>query len=473
MKKFGHLKMTIPGSNQKQPDKSASGKSRLPGIKALILLFCVLLITLNGNVIKAQGKIWSVDDCIKYALEQNIQILKARVVTNIDEEYVLLAKAGRLPSLSASARQNFSWSNQSNTTTGATVFKGSDGTNISASSNVTLFNARKIQNNIRKSETDYEAGKYNVEVIKENISLSVLNAYLQVLYAEEQVKNTTNQVNSTSEQLKLAEERMNLGVISNSDYLLVKSQLANENLTLATASSQLEINRVTLMQFMELQVSADFRIARPNLDSMINLKRFPSSQEVYKTALEFKPEVKNAELNKKSSQLSVDLARADYFPNVSMNAGLSTSYSGNNTGSTFGTQLNNNFSPSVGLSVAIPIYLNRQVKTRVEVARMNTTNAELDESNTKNILRKAIEQAVLDVTSSQIEFEASSQQYQAAKESFDVASEKYTQGIMNSVDFLIQRTNFITAESAFLQSKYKLIFSYKILDFYQGVPLSL
>ena len=98
-----------------------------------------------------------------------------------------------------------------------------------------------------------------------------------------------------------------------------------------------------------------------------------------------------------------------------MNAGLSTSYSGNNTRSSFGNQVNNNISPAIGLSVAIPIYSNRQVKTRVEVAKMNTTNAELDEINTKNVLRKEIEQACLDVTSSQIEYEASTKQYQAAK----------------------------------------------------------
>ena len=441
------------------------------GVSVIILTF--FLSSISEFNLMAQGKIWSVDDCIKYALEQNIQILKAKVSTNIDEENLLLAKAGRFPSLSGSARQSFSWSNKVNNTTGARVFSGSNGTNISVGSNVTLFNAYKLQNNIRKSETDYEAGKYNVEVIKENVSLSVLNAYLQVLFAEEQVKNSANQVNSTSVQLKLAAERMKLGAIANSDYLLVKSQLATEKLTLATSQSQLEINRVTLMQFMELPVSDDFSIARPNLDSIINLKRFPSSKDVYKTALEFKPEVKNAELYKMSSQISAELAKADYFPNVSMNAGLSTLYSGNNTVSSFGNQVNDNFSPVIGLSVAIPIYSNRQVKTRVEVAKMNTTNAELDESNTKNVLRKEIEQACLDVTSSQIEYEASSQQYQAEKESFDVASEKYFQGIMNSVDFLIQKTNFITAESTFLQSKFKLIFSYKILDFYMGIPLSL
>ena len=106
------------------------------------------------------------------------------------------------------------------------------------------------------------------------------------------------------------------------------------------------------------------------------------------------------------------------------------------------------------------------------IARKNTNNAELDEMNVKNQLRKEIEQACQDVISSQIEYEASVEAYNAVKESFDVASEKFFQGIMNSVDFLIQKTSFISAESSFLQSKYRLIFSYKVLDFYTGQPLS-
>jgi outer membrane protein len=163
-----------------------------------------------------------------------------------------------------------------------------------------------------------------------------------------------------------------------------------------------------------------------------------------------------------------------------MNAGVSTSYSGYQTsystsyrpGTTFGDQFKNNISPSIGLSASIPIYQNRQVRTAVEVANLNLNNAELNELNTKDVLRKAIEQACQNVVSNQIEYEASVEAYQAVKESYDVASEKYNQGIMSSVDFLIQKTTYITSQSTFLQSKYALIFSYKILDFYAGQPLS-
>jgi outer membrane protein len=442
-------------------------------MKTWISAFIIFsFLNIIGTYSKAQPKVWTIDDCIQYALDKNIQVQKAKISNNINEENLRYTKSAWYPSLNGSARQNFDWANQLNTISGSTVFAGTNGTNISVSSAITVYNGSKLKNSVKKSETDYEAAKYNTEVIKENISLNVLDAYLQVLYAEEQVKNINNQIASTLEQLHLADERMKIGIISNSDYLQVKSQLATERLTLATSESQLAINQVTLMQLMELPETNDFLIDHPNLESIINQRRNPDPKEVYKISLEIKPEIKNAELNKKSSQLDVELAKADYFPRLSMDAGTSTLYSNAHKGSSLGNQFKNNVSPTIGLSASVPIFLNRQVKTKVNIAKMNTNNAELDELNIKNQLRKAIEQACLDVTSSQIEYEASEQQYQAVKESFDVASEKFFQGIMNSVDYLIQKTSFISAESNFLQSKYKLIFSYKVLDFYTGQPLS-
>jgi outer membrane protein len=301
----------------------------------------------------------------------------------------------------------------------------------------------------------------------------VLNAYLQVLYAEEQVKNSNNQIGSTTEQLNLASERLKLGAIANSDYLQVKSQLATERQTLAVAESQLAINKITLMQLMELPETEDFSIEHPELDSIMNQRLTPDPKEIYQIALDIKPEVKNAELIRQSSQIGVDIARGGYFPDISLNTGISTLYSGSDTGSGFGSQISNNISPTLGVTASIPIFLNRQVRSNVEIAKKNTTSVELDEANVRNQLRKSIEQACQDVISSQIEYEASSEAYQAVKESSDVASEKFFQGLLNSVDLLVQKTLFISSESTLLQSKYRLIFAYKVLDFYSGKPLSI
>jgi outer membrane protein len=448
-------------------------------IKLSAFLLSVFLSIPAGTLLNAQKKVWTLDDCIQYALEKNIQVQKALVSNSIYTQDVYLTKAARYPSLSGSVRQNFNWNNVTDNVTQATTFKGTNGVNVSASSGMTLYNGSKLRNAIKQSETNLEADKYNTEVIKETVSLNVLNAYLQVLFAEEQVKNDENQISSLTEQLNLADERLKLGAIANSDYLQVKSQLATEKQTLATAQSQRALNRIALMQLMEYPISDDFQIEYPNLDSLINQKRTPDPAEVYQTALGIKPEVKNAELLKNSSQISIDLAKAGHYPNISLNGGVSSSYSGYQTSfstsykpGSFGSQLSRNISPSIGLSASIPIYLNRQIKTNVEIAKLNLNTAELNEFNTKDVLRKAIEQACQNVVSNQIEYEASLEAYNAVKESYDVASEKYTQGLMGSVDFLIQKTSFISTESSFLQAKYNLIFSYKVLDFYSGQPLS-
>ena len=447
--------------------KSEEMKTRF----SVLIISCFLGLT-SGPFLNAQKKVWTVDDCIQYALEKNIQVQQAMVNSSMNEQDLMQARSAWLPSVSGSARQNYSWSNILNNTTGSTAFKGNGLLSISASSGMTVYNGSRIRNSAKQSETNFEAAKYNTEVIKETVSLNLLNAYLQVLYAEENVKNSNEQITSLAEQLNLASERLKLGAIANSDYLQVKSQLATEKQTLATAQSQLAINRIALMQLMEFPITKDFQIEHPNLDSLINQKRTPDPVEIYQTALGIKPEVKNAELVKKSAQLSIDLAKANYYPNISLNAGVSTSYAGSNSNSSSGSQLSNNISPALGLSASIPIYSNRQVKTNVAIAKLNTTNAELNEFNTRNILRKAIEQACQNVESNQIEYDASTEAYQAVKESYQVASEKYNQGIMNSVDFLIQKTAFIAAESNFLQSKYALVFSYKVLDYYSGLPLS-
>lgn len=308
--------------------------------------------------------------------------------------------------------------------------------------------------------------------MKESISLSILNAYLQVLYSAEQVKNSEKQIESTEGQLDLASERLAIRLISQADYAQVKSQLANEKLNLANARSQLAIAKVNLEQLMELPVTDGFNIADPKLDEVINQNRTPDVAEVYQIALGIKPQVKNAEVNKKIAALDENIAKAGYYPSLSASAGIGTSYSGRMTDPYF-DQINNGISPSLGLSLSIPIYQRKQVKTSVAVAQLGYQDAELSELNTRNELRKSIEQACLDVTSAQVDYEASLENFIATTESSALSDEKFRQGIINSVDYLVSKTNLILAESNLLQSKYNLIFSYKVLDFYSGIPLAL
>ena len=438
--------------------------------KSILILVFISLSAITGNLFAQQDSVWFLNKCIDYAFNRNIQIRRSEISNQRSGLYSEQAKAQRTPSLSGSFSENFTWSK--NPLTGQNELTGASGSNFSINSGVTLYNASKINNQIKQAGLEIEAGKYSLETTKESISLNILNAYLQVLYAEEQVKNNQKQLESTAGQLNLAGERLALKSISISDYAQVKSQLASEKLTLANSESQLSIAKINLMQLMELPVQDNFNIAHPDLEESLNQRRLPDVRSIFETALAIKPQVKNAEVNKQIASLDEKIAKAAYFPVLSANAGISAGYSSTATDPYF-SQLNSGLRPAAGFSLSIPIYQKKQVKTSVAVAKLGYQDAELSETDTKNQLRKNIEQACLDVFSAQIEYEASIEKYQATKESSALSDEKFRQGIINSVDYLVTRTNMIVAESQLLQSKYNLIFSYKILDFYMGIPLSL
>ena len=431
---------------------------------------------LSPFILRAQQSVpedsWNLADCINYALEQNIQVRQS-ILTNLSNQVSKeQAVANKLPSASASVRENFSWSNLTDATNGSSSFSGTNSTSYSLSSSITLYNGSRLNNLIKQAELDMQSGNYDSETIKESVTISILNAYLQVLFSNEQVKNAERQIESTVEQLNLARERLNLGIISQSDYLQVKSQLASEKLSLANAKSQFAIARVNLMQLMELPVTDDFSIVNPDLGENINKNISPVAADIYAIALEIKPEIKSAEYNKESAALNKKIAEAGFYPTISADAGLGTGYS-NRSEEGYFSQLNDQVSPSLGISMSIPIFQKKQVKTNVTQAEISYQNAELQEINTRNQLRKEIEQACVDVVSAQMEYEASLEKYNSTTESYKLAEEKFNNGLINSVDFLYERTSYIVAESDLLQSKYNLIFNYKILDFYTGELITL
>jgi len=438
------------------------------------LIITGLLMLLSGFSGDAQGKSWKLEDCINYALNRNIQVQKADLSNKQYELYSEQAQASRLPSLNASISQNFNWYKGFDSSTGQYGnSNGSNSTNYSVNSSVVLINGGKVSNKIKQAEINLSSGHYYSESVRESVGLNILNAYLQVLFGYENASNAEKQIESTTEQLALAKERVDLGVISMADYLQIKSELATEKSTLATAQSQLSINKVTLMQLMELPVEQGFEVARPNLDSLLIKTDLPNAQEIYNMALGIKPQIKNAELTKESAAINVNIAKADYLPSISMGAGLSTGYSSLLTGTGYSSQLSDKINPSIGLSLSVPIFQKKLVKTNVGVASIAVSNAELDLINAKNTLRKEIEQACVDVESARTEYAAGLEGLQSSRESYNVTDEKFKVGLLNSVDYLVQKTSLITSESKLLQSRFNLIFSYKVLDFYKGIPLVL
>jgi len=439
------------------------------------LLLLLLLAVSGSRLCFSQEPVeWSLDSCLAYALERNVDVRKAGLATERNSLYLEQSKAARLPSLSASANQNFSWNYTYEGSSGtSSTGQATGSTSVGLNSSVDLFRGLKLNNQIKQSEQNLMSSQYSSETIRESMELNVLNAFLSVLYAQEGVVNAENQIGVTEEQLGLAEERLRLGIISQSDYLQIKSELASEKQTLADARNTQIMARIDLMQLMEYPFSEDFKISSPDLSGLLENIEIPSPTDIYQAALGFKPQIKQAMANTESAKLDEAIAKAELIPSLSLMASLGTNYTGLRSDLNFFEQMHDNFSPRVGLTLSIPIFQKKQAKTAVGVARIGISEAQLNEIDTRNALRKEIEQAVANVYSAQQQYLASEEDYSVTQESVDVATAKLNQGLINSVDYLYERNNLILAESQLLQSKYKLIFSEKVLDFYKGIPITL
>jgi outer membrane protein len=154
---------------------------------------------------------WSLDSCLAYALERNVDVRKSGLAIERNSLYLEQSKAARLPSLSASANQNFSWNYTYEGSSGtSSTGEATGSTSFGLNSSVDLFRGLRLSKQIRQSEQNVMSSKYSSETIKESMELNVLNAFLSVLYAQEGVVNAENQIGVTQEQLDLAEERLRL-----------------------------------------------------------------------------------------------------------------------------------------------------------------------------------------------------------------------------------------------------------------------
>lgn len=428
----------------------------------------IIFLTLLSIQKKAESQNFTLAQCIQYALEHNISVQQSKLSAETNKVNAEQIRSSRFPSVDANIRQNHVWIDEQQAQSDNWKFTGNSSTSAGINANVTLFNGFRTNNAIKQAESNYQAGLLDAETRKESVILQVLQAYMQVLYADEQIKNAKNQVDLTAKQLEYAKERYKIGAISQADYLQIESQLATEKLTLTNANNQLASNKTNLMQLMEHPITQSFSVEKPDLSQLKYNDSIPDVMQVYALALASKPQVQSIALKSKSAELEISKAQANKLPTLLLEAGVTTNYSGKVSQLSFSSQLDHNFSPSIGVTLSIPIFKQGLIKSQIQNAQIQQQITQLDGQSTLNQLRKDVENACLDVTSSITEYKSAFAQQQTASESYELAQERFSKGVINSVDFLYQKTSFIKAESTLLQARYNLLYSIKVLDFYSG-----
>ena len=433
-------------------------------MKRFILLFLLLSVAVSGVRSQENIRIWSLQDCLNYALEQNIQVKKSRVNLLSGEEDLQLSRAQMFPSLSAGISQSV----VNYPSVGNTTLSGSYG----VSAGLTLFDGGRRTNTIRQNELRLNMNELAVEQTENDIRISLVQAYMQVLYAMEAVGINENSVEVSKMQYERATELLRAGSISRVDLAQIESQHSTDRYRLVASQASLDNFKLQLKQLLELDITEEIEILTPELTLEMIMTLLPDKQTIYQTALDVMPEVRSSRLSVEIANLEIIKAQAGYLPTLSLNADVGSGHA-SGVGSAFGTQMWDRLNESVRLSLNIPIYSNRQNLTALNKARLAVETGELDWINTQKQLLRTVEGLYLDATSSQNQYIAAVEQVKFSEETFQLIEEQFFLGMKNTLELLTARNNMLNAQQEMLQTKFMAVMNIQLLNIYQNEPIRL
>lgn len=440
----------------------------IPGICLFSSCLCNTLKAQDSLLINQSVK-WDLQTCITYAKKNNTQINSLRLSQQTSHQEYLLARAARLPDLSGSASQSLAHgSNYSSNGTGGAGFTSSGSYGLSSS--VTLYNGGYINNNIQQKNLSVQSANLDIIQQENDITLQVTQAYLTVLMDKESIIYNADLVSTSQAQVKLSQKKYDAGSVARKDLIQLQAQQAADQYTLVNSRNTERGDLLTLKQILLLSSGVGFDIVKP--ETVLAGDSIASLHDVEQFALLNRPEVQNGQLNVHIAELEIAKARAGYKPSLSAGATLNSGFTtGQQAG--FSGQLNNNFNQQLGVTLTVPIFNKRVVKTQVEEAKIGVKQAQLDLSNTRIVLSQTVERANINTENAISQYAAALEEYKYSKESYRIAAELLKVGAANMVDFLLQKNLFVQAQQAFIQARYNQLLSRKIYDFYRGIPITL
>lgn len=422
---------------------------------------------------------WDLQSCIDYALQHNITIRRNRVNAESAEVDVKTAKAALFPSLSASVGQrivNRPYSETNTIIDGDNITSSQSKTSYNGSygidANWTLYNGSKRLNTLKQQRLNNRIAELNVAQSENSIEESIMQVYVQILYAAEAVKVNEATLQVSQAEYERARALFDAGSIARSDLAQLEAQISADNYQVVTAQATLQDYKLQLKQLLELDGEEEMNLYIPSLSDENVLSPLPSKTDVYRTALTLRPEIEAGRLDVRASELDIDIARSGYIPTLSLSAGIGST-NANGSDFTFGEQIKRNWNNSLGVTLSIPIFNNRQTKSSIQKAKLQKQTSELSLLDEQKTLFKTIEGLWLDANSAQQRYVAAVENLKSTQTSYDLVQEQFNLGMKNTIELLTEKNNLLTARQETLQAKYMAILNTQLLKFYQGETISL
>lgn len=415
---------------------------------------------------------WNLNRCLSYALENNIQLNQAQLNVQTADANRLQSRGQRLPNLNGSASQSATNNRRFNDVGESDGWNLSYGSSLTLNTGLTIYGGGQIGNDIKKSNLSKEAALLTVDQTEMDISMAVVQAYLNVLYAHENLNYFKEVALSSTKQFERTQKLLEAGSVSKRDLVDMEAQMASDNYSVVTAESNLVQRRTELKQLLEIPVEETFQVYIPEEPATGIMMALPERLYVYEATLQNRPDVRFSSLQRDIAKVDLKNARAAYLPTLSLNASLSTDYN-DVLNSSYNSQLSDNLMQRVGLTLSVPIFNRNATKASVTRSHINIKQAELVVLNTRNKLLQEVERIYEDTYAGQQRYLAALVQERSAKESHNLAAEQYQLGMLNSIELLQTRNNWLNANRELIQARFNTLLYRKILDYYMGIPIEL
>lgn len=442
-----------------------------------LLAASALLVSVAATAQTGKGGTWTLDDCLDYAMKNNISLQKQQIQRLSAVEDVKQSQKALLPTLSASTSQMFGWRPWINdgTTTVAngtitnkiskTYYNGSYGVNA----NWTVWNGNRNRNTIKMNELAEEKAEQDSAATALLLKEQIASLYVQIMYLTEAVEVSKQSLETSMKNEERGKTMLEVGKMSKADLAQLTAQRAQEEYNIVSAQSQIATAKKELKQLLELTTVESFDIYIPEDIAEANeqkaLEAIPSLNDTYQAAIASRPEIASAQLAIRSSDLNLAIAKAGKMPTIGINGSVGTS-SSSMSDRAWGQQMKTNFDAGVGVSVSVPIFDGRQTKTAVNKATLQRRQAELELQDSEKQLWSTIEGYWIDATTNQQKFRSAQVSVESQQTSYDLLSEQFSLGLKNIVELMTGKTNLLNAQQEKLQSKYMTILDIQMLRFY-------
>ena len=442
------------------------------GTKGMIPLFLFAFIPTHAQ------KQWTMQECIDYAMQNNITLQKARLSQQSAVEDVKGSKGALLPTVSASANQSLGyrpWQNTGSTTvTNGMVNTKVDKTYLNGSYGVnaqwTVWNGNKNTNNVKLNKLSGQQAELQVAETANSIQERIAQLYVQILYLDESIKVSKASLETSQKNEERGKEMVEVGKMSKADLAQLTAQRASDEYNVVDAQAQMANYKLQLKQLLELTGEEEFDVVIPQTTDDQALAEIPALQNIYQQALLSRPEIESSKLAIESSDLNVKIAKAGWLPSLSLSGSFSTSTNSLSSNG-WSNQMKTNFSTQAGLTLSVPLFDGRQTRTSVNKAKIQRQQAQLDLQDQQKTLYQTIEGYWLDANTNQQRFRAAQTTVESEQQSYDLLAEKFNLGLTNIIELMNGKDKLLSAQQNRLQSKYQTILNQQLLRFYsEGRP---